>query len=673
MKDDLKQISPSLPESNQNDVTGENTENLKEVDMSAVKMEADKIETENEEFDEDVVEKFAEENQNLDENIEKLQENGQKSNKKAKKPKIIREKHSFRDTWGKLFVYCSRYLPAIIIALLFAVGGTVFTILGPDKMSDMTEAIMKGIGGNMDLKLITSIAFTLVAFYASSVVLSYLQGFIMATVTQKVTKKMRTDISKKINKLPLKYFDNTSHGDILSRVTNDVDTLGQTLNQSIVSLVSAITLLVGTIVMMFVTSWILALVAIVASVVGFMLLLVIVANSQKYFNRQQKLLGKINGHIEEVYSGHNVVKAYNAEDKLNKAFDGINKEMYKTSWKSQFLGGLMPSLMGFVGNLGYVAVCVVGAVLTMSGKVGFEVIVAFMIYVRLFTQPLSTFAQAMSNLQSAGAASYRVFEFLGERELADESYKTEVLEHVEGNIEFSHVSFGYDKDKIIINDFSAKATAGQKIAIVGPTGAGKTTMVNLLMRFYETNSGQILIDGVATDSLTRENVHDLFCMVLQDTWLFEGTIYDNIVYNNKDIPLERVKEACKAVGLHHFIKTLPQGYNTPLNEDASLSAGQKQLVTIARAMVNNAPMLILDEATSNVDTRTEVLIQNAMDKLTVDRTSIIIAHRLSTIKNADLILVMKDGDIIESGNHEDLIEKGGFYADLYNSQFEKLA
>ncbi len=673
MKDDLKQISPSLPESNQNDVTGENTENLKEVDMSAVKMEADKIETENEEFDEDVVEKFAEENQNLDENIEKLQENGQKSNKKAKKPKIIREKHSFRDTWGKLFVYCSRYLPAIIIALLFAVGGTVFTILGPDKMSDMTEAIMKGIGGNMDLKLITSIAFTLVAFYASSVVLSYLQGFIMATVTQKVTKKMRTDISKKINKLPLKYFDNTSHGDILSRVTNDVDTLGQTLNQSIVSLVSAITLLVGTIVMMFVTSWILALVAIVASVVGFMLLLVIVANSQKYFNRQQKLLGKINGHIEEVYSGHNVVKAYNAEDKLNKAFDGINKEMYKTSWKSQFLGGLMPSLMGFVGNLGYVAVCVVGAVLTMSGKVGFEVIVAFMIYVRLFTQPLSTFAQAMSNLQSAGAASYRVFEFLGERELADESYKTEVLEHVEGNIEFSHVSFGYDKDKIIINDFSAKAKAGQKIAIVGPTGAGKTTMVNLLMRFYETNSGQILIDGVATDSLTRENVHDLFCMVLQDTWLFEGTIYDNIVYNNKDIPLERVKEACKAVGLHHFIKTLPQGYNTPLNEDASLSAGQKQLVTIARAMVNNAPMLILDEATSNVDTRTEVLIQNAMDKLTIDRTSIIIAHRLSTIKNADLILVMKDGDIIESGNHEDLIEKGGFYAELYNSQFEKLA
>lgn len=681
MKDKLKQnlqVS-SKSEESQNQIIEEKIEIIEDEKLDkSVKDFAENLEekTDNnsmeEELDDDVI---TEERQTSAEAVfeDNVDDNGKKSKKKAKKPKIIREKHSFRDTWGKLFVYCSRYLPAIIIALLFAVGGTVFTILGPDKMSDMTEAIMKGIGGNMDLKLITSIALTLVAFYASSVVLSYLQGFIMATVTQKVTKKMRTDISKKINKLPLKYFDNTSHGDILSRVTNDVDTLGQTLNQSIVSLVSAITLLVGTIVMMFVTSWILALVAIAASVVGFMLLLVIVANSQKYFNRQQKLLGKINGHIEEVYSGHNVVKAYNAEEKLNKTFDGINKEMYKTSWKSQFLGGLMPSLMGFVGNLGYVAVCVVGAVLTMSGKIGFEVIVAFMIYVRLFTQPLSTFAQAMSNLQSAGAASYRVFEFLGERELADESYKTEVLERVEGNIEFSHVSFGYDKDKIIINDFSAKAKAGQKIAIVGPTGAGKTTMVNLLMRFYETNSGQILIDGVATESLTRENVHNLFCMVLQDTWLFEGTIYDNIVYNNKDIPLERVKEACKAVGLHHFIKTLPQGYNTPLNEDASLSAGQKQLVTIARAMVNNAPMLILDEATSNVDTRTEVLIQNAMDKLTVDRTSIIIAHRLSTIKNADLILVMKDGDIIESGNHEDLIEKGGFYADLYNSQFEKLA
>lgn len=681
MKDKLKQSLQvsSKSEESQNQIIEEKIEIIedKKLDKSA-KDFAEHLEekTDNnsmeEELDDDVI---IEEGQTSAEAVfeDNIDENGKKGKKKAKKPKIIREKHSFSDTWGKLFVYCSRYLPAVIIALIFAIGGTVFTILGPDKMSDMTEAIMKGIGGKMDLKLITSIALTLVAFYASSVVLSYLQGFIMATVTQKVTKKMRTDISKKINKLPLKYFDNTSHGDILSRVTNDVDTLGQTLNQSIVSLVSAITLLVGTIVMMFVTSWILALVAIAASVVGFMLLLVIVANSQKYFNRQQKLLGKINGHIEEVYSGHNVVKAYNAEEKLNKTFDGINKEMYKTSWKSQFLGGLMPSLMGFVGNLGYVAVCVVGAVLTMSGKIGFEVIVAFMIYVRLFTQPLSTFAQAMSNLQSAGAASYRVFEFLGERELADESYKTEVLERVEGNIEFSHVSFGYDEDKIIINDFSAKAKAGQKIAIVGPTGAGKTTMVNLLMRFYETNSGQILIDGVATDSLTRENVHNLFCMVLQDTWLFEGTIYDNIVYNNKDIPLERVKEACKAVGLHHFIKTLPQGYNTPLNEDASLSAGQKQLVTIARAMVNNAPMLILDEATSNVDTRTEVLIQNAMDKLTVDRTSIIIAHRLSTIKNADLILVMKDGDIIESGNHEDLIEKGGFYADLYNSQFEKLA
>ena len=617
-----------------------------------------------------------EENVENEEDIVEIKENTtkneeiQENNKKTKKnKKVKREKYKFSETWGKLFLYCKRFLPAIIIALIFAVGGTVFTILGPDKMSDMTAVITEGFGGNMDLKLITSIALTLVAFYASSVVLSYFQGFIMATVTQKITRKMREDISTKINRLPLKYFDNTSHGDILSRVTNDVDTIGQTLNQSIVGLVSAISLFVGTVIMMFITSWILALVAIASSLVGFVVMMLIVGRSQKYFNAQQKLLGDINGHIEEVYSGHNVVKAYNAEEKLQKSFDKINKKLYKTSYKAQFLGGLMPPLMSFVGNLGYVTVCVVGAVLTMKGSMGFEVIVAFMIYVRLFTQPLSSIAQSMSNLQMAGAASYRVFEFLGEKELADESEKTQVLTSAEGNIEFKDIKFGYNEDKIIINDFSAKVKAGQKVAIVGPTGAGKTTMVNLLMRFYETNSGEILVDGVATQNLTRENVHDLFCMVLQDTWLFEGTIYDNIVYNNKDIPLERVVQACKAVGLHHFIQTLPEGYQTPLNEEANLSAGQKQLITIARAMVDNAPMLILDEATSNVDTRTEILIQNAMDKLMVGRTSIIIAHRLSTIKNADLILVMKDGDIIESGNHETLISKGGFYADLYNSQF----
>ncbi len=609
----------------------------------------------------------------IEENKKENDENTGKLGKNKKKSRIKAEKHKFSETWGKLFAYCKRYLPAVVVALILAIGGTVFIILGPNKMSDMTEAILGGIVGEMDIKLITTIALTLVAFYASSVILSYLQGFIMATVTQKVTKKMREDISTKINRLPLKYFDNTSHGDILSRVTNDVDILGQTLNQSIVSLVSAITLFVGTIIMMFVTSWILALVAIGASIFGFGVMVAIVGRSQKYFDRQQKLLGDINGHVEEVYSGHNVVKAYNAEKSLYNQFDKINRELYKTSYKSHFLSSLMMPLMSFVGNLGYVAVCVVGSALTINGTIGFEVIVAFMIYVRLFTQPLATFAQSVQNLQSAGAASYRVFEFLGESELADESHKTQVLENAKGNIEFKNIKFGYNEDKIIINDFSAVVKEGQKIAIVGPTGAGKTTMVNLLMRFYETNGGEILVDGVSTNSLTRENVHKLFCMVLQDTWLFEGTIYENIVFNKKDIPLEKVVDACKAVGLHHFIQTLPDGYQTILNEDASISAGQKQLITIARAMVSDAPMLILDEATSNVDTRTEILIQNAMDKLMVGRTSIVIAHRLSTIKNADLILVMKDGDIIESGNHETLLEKGGFYADLYNSQFEKLA
>ena len=627
-----------------------------------------------------IVEENVENSDNLTENNEKTGKNGKKSAKSRKNKEIKKVKHSFADSWGKLIKYCKRYYVAIIIALVFAVGGTVFTILGPDKISDMTEIIAiwikkteLGIPGTFDIQGITKIALTLVAFYSASVVLSYLQGFIMATITQKITKKMREDISTKINRLPLKYFDNTSHGDILSRVTNDVDTLGQTLNQSIVGLVSAFTLFVGTIIMMFLTSWILALVAIGASLIGFALMIMIIGRAQKYFDRQQKLLGDINGHIEEVYAGHNVVKAYNAEKSLFGKFDKINKCLNDASFKSQFLGGLMMPLMSFVGNFGYVAVCVVGAVLTMNGTIGINVIVAFMIYVRLFTQPLSTFAQSMSSIQSAGAASYRVFEFLGEKELDDESFKSQVLENVKGNIEFKNIRFGYNQDKIIINDFSAKAKAGQKIAIVGPTGAGKTTMVNLLMRFYETNGGEILVDGVPTSSLTRENVHDLFCMVLQDTWLFEGTIYDNIVYNNKDIPLEKVIEASKAVGLHHFIQTLPKGYDTPLNEDANLSAGQKQLVTIARAMVDDAPMLILDEATSNVDTRTEILIQNAMDKLMIGRTSIIIAHRLSTIKNADLILVMKDGDIIESGNHDQLLEKGGFYADLYNSQFEKLA
>lgn len=581
------------------------------------------------------------------------------------------ERRSFSSTWGRLITYCKSWMPAVIIALIFAAGGTVFTILGPDKISEMTNAITEGLFGSIDMDAVTRIAFTLVAFYASSILLSYAQSFIMATVTQKVSKNMRRDISKKINVLPLKYFDSTSYGDVLSRVTNDVDTIGQTLNQSIGGLVSAITLLIGSVFMMFKTNWIMAIVAMGASLIGFALMMFIIAHSQKYFTRQQKLVGDINGHVEEVYAGHNVVKAYNAEHKLYKEFYRINTELYSCMWKSQFMSGLMMPLMNFIGNFGYVAVCVVGATLAMNGTISFGVIVAFMIYVRLFTQPLSTIAQSATSLQSTGAASYRVFEFLGENELADESNKTERLETAQGNIEFRNVQFGYNEDKIIIQDFSARVLAGQKVAIVGPTGAGKTTMVNLLMRFYETNKGDILIDGVPLRSLTRENVHALFCMVLQDTWLFEGTIRDNIVYSKKGVTEDDVVAACKAVGIHHFIQTLPEGYDTILHENDNLSAGQKQLITIARAMVENAPMLILDEATSSVDTRTEIQIQEAMDKLMAGRTSIIIAHRLSTIKNADLILVMKDGDIIESGNHEQLIAKNGFYADLYNSQFEK--
>lgn len=581
-------------------------------------------------------------------------------------------KYKFSDTWAKLIKYCKAYLPTIVLALVCAVGGTVFTILGPDKIKKMSALIGEGIYGGMDFKAVTTVAFTLVGFYAASIVLSYFQSFIMTIVTQKVTKKMREDISHKINTLPLSYFDKTKKGDILSRVTNDVDVLGQTLNQSIANLVSAIVLFVGSIVMMFVTNWIMALVAIGSSLIGFAFMAVIVARSQKYHIRQQKLLGELNGHIEEVYSGHNVIKAYNAEKGFNKKFEEVNGKLYKNSWKAQFMSGLMMPLMHFIGNLGYVAVCIVGAILTKNDPKMFDIIPAFLIYVHLFTQPLSTFAQSMSSLQSAGAASFRVFEFLEQPDMADESHKTQVLENAEGNIEFRNVKFGYNPRKIIINDFSAVVKKGQKVAIVGPTGAGKTTMVNLLMRFYEVNDGEILIDGVSTKDLTRENVHDLFCMVLQDTWLFEGTIRDNIVYNNNQISDEQVESACKACGLHHFIQTLPNGYNTILNEDAGLSAGQKQLVTIARAMVDDAPMLILDEATSNVDTRTEILIQEAMDKLMEGRTSIVIAHRLSTIKNADLILVMKDGDIIESGNHEQLLLEGGFYSELYNSQFEEV-
>ena len=577
----------------------------------------------------------------------------------------------FVGTWKKLILYCKKYLPVVAVALVLAMAGSVCSLIGPDKLKDLTNIITEGLMTEIDMPGVKKIALWLIGLYGVSAVFSYIQSFIMATVNQRVTKNLRRDISVKINKVPLSYFNKNSFGDVLSRVTNDVDTIGQSLNQSIVSLVTAITMFAGSLFMMFYTNWIMAVTAVVSTIFGFGIMMFIMGKSQKHFIAQQRELGRINGHIEEIYTGHNVVKAYNGEKAALKTFVEINDKLYESAWKSQFLSGMMMPLMSFIGNFGYVAVCVVGAALAMNGNITFGVIVAFMMYIRQFTNPLAQIAQAMTSLQSTAAAGERVFEFLEEEELSDESSKTKRLDAAKGDVEFKHVKFGYTEDKVIIHDFSAKAKAGQKIAIVGPTGAGKTTMVNLLMRFYELNGGDILIDGVSTKDITRENVHDLFCMVLQDTWLFEGTIRENIVYCKEGVSDEDVVKACKAVGIDHFIRTLPKGYDTVLNDKANLSAGQKQLITIARAMIENAPLLILDEATSSVDTRTEIQIQKAMDKLTEGRTTFVIAHRLSTIKNADLILVMKDGDIIESGNHEELLAKGGFYADLYNSQFEQ--
>ena len=591
----------------------------------------------------------------------------------------VEKPKNFKVTMVKLLGYCKKYLPIIVIALIAAVAGTILQIVGPDKLKDLTNEIMKGLPamvngnsvvGSIDMDVILKIVWMLAIFYGIALVLSFLQSQIMAIVTQVISKKMRTDISQKVNRLPLKYFDSTSFGDVLSRVTNDVDTIGQTLNQSIGTLITAITMLAGSLIMMFYNNWILAFTAVGASVLGFAFMMIIMSLSQKYFKEQQTELGRINGHIEEVYTGHNVVKVYNGSREAKEIFEKSNSKLYGSAWKSQFLSGLMMPIMSFVGNLGYVAVCVVGAALAMDGKITFGVIVAFMMYIRLFTQPLSQIAQAMNNLQRTAAASERVFEFLDEEELEDESMKKRSLNNVVGEVEFKNVKFGYIPGKPVINDFSAKIGAGQKVAIVGPTGAGKTTMVNLLMRFYELDGGEICIDGVPIQNVPRDVVHAQFGMVLQDTWLFEGTIRDNIIYSKSGVSENEVIKACKTVGLHHFIKTLPLGYDTMLNNKASLSEGQKQLVTIARAMIQNAPLLILDEATSSVDTRTERMVQVAMEQLTQGRTSFVIAHRLSTIKNADMILVMKDGDIIESGNHIELLAKKGFYAELYNSQFE---
>lgn len=578
----------------------------------------------------------------------------------------------FKGTWMKIIRYCKRYLAVIIVALICAVAGTILTILGPDKLSDLTKVITEGIATGIDMERVKSIGLTLVAFYVGSAILSFGQQFIMATVTQNVTKQLRSDISGKINRLPMAYYNKTSTGDVLSRVTNDVDMISQSMNQSIGNLVSAVALFFGSLIMMFKTNVIMTLTAVIATMIGFGLMSLITSHSQKYFSRQQANLGALNGHIEEIYSGHTVVKAYNGEKNAKKVFDELNNNLRDSAFKAQSLSGLMQPLMAFIGNFGYVAVCVMGAVLTMKGYIGFEVIVAFMMYIRLFTQPLAQIAQATQSLQSAAAAGERVFAFLGAEEMSDESDKTEKLGKAEGYVDFEHVKFGYeDTDKIIIHDFSAKAKPGQKIAIVGPTGAGKTTLVNLLMRFYEIQSGDIKIDGISTRDMKREEVRSQFCMVLQDTWLFEGTVRENLVYNTENVSEDKIEAACKAVGLDHFIRTLPHGYDTILNDQVSLSQGQKQQLTIARAMIADKPMLILDEATSSVDTRTELQIQKAMDALMQNRTSFVIAHRLSTIKNADLILVLKDGDIIESGNHEELLAKGGFYADLYNSQFDQ--
>lgn len=540
------------------------------------------------------------------------------------------------------------------------------------KIQELPESIKTVISPKMNIEKIKTITIFLVILYVISAIFNLFEGLVMSIVSNKFAKDLRAKITKKINKLPLKYFDKHQTGDILSRVTNDVDTIGQTMNQSLGTLVSAITLFIGTIIMMFITNWIMAITAIVSSILGFALMMIVMTKSQKYFNEKQKKLGQLNAHIEEIYTGINVVRISNAREYTKKEFDKLNKQLKTSNQKSQFLSGLMPPMMSFIGNFGYVAVCIVGALLTINNKITFGVIVAFMTYIRMFTSPLTQIAQAMTSLQSTAAAGERVFEFIDEQEMQKENPKHKLdKKEVKGNIEFQDVVFTYDgNDKPTINNFSAKIKPGQKVAIVGPTGAGKTTIVNLLMRFYEINSGTIKIDNIDTKELSRQNVHELFTMVLQDTWLFEGTIKENIIYNRKNIKDKQIKEVCEEVGIDHFIKTLPEGYNSKVTDNDDISSGQKQLITIARAMIENSPFLILDEATSNVDTRTEELVQTAMDKLTKGKTSFIIAHRLSTIKNADLILVMKDGNIIETGNHEQLINKKGFYEKLYNSQFE---
>ena len=583
------------------------------------------------------------------------------------------EKTDLKGALRSLTVYLQKSLGVILLALVLAALSAVLTIIGPDQVGKIATLMSEGLVGGIDLAAVARVGVLLAVIYGLSALFGFIQHYIMASVTLKMSYRMRGELSEKINRVPQKYFNFHAQGDILSRITNDVSTLQQGLTNSLPTIISAATQFIGCLIMMFVTEWRLALAALGITLVGLLLVVLIMSRSQKYFTARQESLGKLNGYVEEMYSGHEVVRISRAAEPVGKTFDTLNDAVYDANWRSQFLSGVMQPLMNIIGNLSYVAVCVLGSILAIQGIIDIGVIVSFILYVRLFTSPLTQIAQGMTNLQTASASAHRIFDFLGSEELPDESEKPELPRPVRGEVDFEHVRFSYpdSPDKIIIKDFSAHVAPGQKVAIVGPTGAGKTTMVNLLMRFYEISDGCIRIDGVPSSALSREDVHKLFGMVLQDTWLFEGTVRENLVYNLSDVTDEQLNRVCRACGLDKFVRSLPDGFDTVLSESTSISAGQKQLLTIARAMLQNAPMLILDEATSSVDTRTELLIQRAMDKLTENRTSFVIAHRLSTIKNADLILVMKDGDIIESGTHETLMQRNGFYAALYNSQFEQ--
>ena len=583
------------------------------------------------------------------------------------------EKTDLKGALNDLSTYMRKSLGVVVLALVLAALSAVLTIIGPDQVGKIATIMSDGLLGGIDLAAIARVGILLAVIYGLSALFGFIQHYIMASVTLKMSYRIRAELSEKINRVPQKYFNFHAQGDILSRITNDVSTLQQGLTNSLPTIISAATQFLGCLIMMFVTEWRLALVSLGITLVGLLLVAFIMSRSQKYFTARQESLGKLNGYVEEMYSGHEVVRISRAAEPVGKTFDTLNDAVYDANWRSQFLSGVMQPLMNVIGNLSYVAVCVLGSILAIQGIIGIGVIVSFILYVRLFTSPLTQIAQGMTNLQTASASAHRIFDFLGSEEMPDESEKPELPRPVRGEVDFKHVRFSYpdSPDKIIIKDFSAHVAPGQKVAIVGPTGAGKTTMVNLLMRFYEIADGCIKIDGVPSQDIRREDVHKLFGMVLQDTWLFEGTVRENLVYNLPDVTDEQLNRVCCACGLDKFVRSLPNGFDTVLSESTSISAGQKQLLTIARAMLQNAPMLILDEATSSVDTRTELLIQRAMDKLTENRTSFVIAHRLSIIKNADLILVMKDGDVIESGTHETLMQQNGFYAALYNSQFDQ--